>query len=148
MDWLADRIVSFHSRVEARALILLAIAAAVSAGAETHEIELEGKYLRASNVVFERIEITGMEFLYNRGTDEIDDPWGEGFPIRGRIQVEGDIVTLVHPRLGETERQFRIVDEGRHTYLVRLSDLVDDADLSLEEIGLRKFKKRSIIKSK
>ena len=109
---------------------------------------LDGRYLRVSQDLFERIVISGLEFYYHRGNVEKGDSWGEGFPIRGEIEIEGDTVTLVHPRLIDADQKFRVVDEGRYTYLVRVSELVGDAEINLEETGLRKFRERSMITSK
>jgi len=129
-------------------LILLVNFVVASAGAETQDSSLDGKYTRVSNVVFEQIQISGPEFRYNRGTNEKSDPWSEGFPIRGQIEIDGDTVVLIHPILIEADQEFRVVDEGRHTYLVRVSDLVDGTEVNLKEIGLRKYKQRSMITSK
>ena len=130
-----------------RALISLVIFAVISAGAEIQESSLDGRYLRVSQDLFERIVISGLEFYYHRGALEKADSWGEGFPIRGKIEIEGETVTLVHPRLIDADQKFRVVDEGEHTYLVRVSELVGDAEINLEETGLRKFRERSMITS-
>ena len=109
--------------------------------AEKVKIELDGNYVHSYPFVYSEIKIRGTEFSYNRSTDEVGDHWAEGFPINGKVEISGDLISLTHNRLKESERHFRIIVENGNPYLIADKDYEkwEKSKLNLKKSAHRKI---------
>jgi len=115
-------------------VFLCSILISSKCAAKTIEVELDGTYILSAIFVFEKIQISGRTFTYDRSTDEIGDPWSEGFPISGSVKVLEDKIQLTHERLEDENHFYEIIIENDVTYLVREGI----KDLPLKQYALKK----------
>jgi len=139
---------SWHGRrvrftsMKLRRLLIFSILFSSQSVAEKVEIELDGNYVYNYPFVYSEIEIRGTEFSYNRSTDELGDPWSEGFPISGKVEISGNLVSLIHSRLKKSERHYRIIIEKGNPYLIADKDYEkwEKNKLNLKKSAHRKVK--------